>query len=128
LAIFWNCLARVRKSVAERANDGHLVREVQVDRGRRVLDRLGDLAHGDALVTLGDEELASGVEDLSPELVLLPAAAILGSHNVGLLRNGVKLRHDVIACQAPPAKVGRDAVSGLRGGAYNRFRREGGRS
>ena len=66
--------------VAERVDDRLLVAEVEVDRGRRVLDRRGDLPHRHRLVALLDEERPRRVEDLGPHLFLLALPAFLHSH------------------------------------------------
>ena len=47
----------------EREEDVVLAREVAVDRGRAVLDPVGDLPDRHFLVAVGDEQLARGVED-----------------------------------------------------------------
>ena len=57
-----------------------LVREVKVDRGGRVLDRVSDRAHGHVLVALRFEEIVGGVEDLLPDVFLLSFFAFRDSH------------------------------------------------
>ena len=49
--------------LGEGEEDVVLRREVAVDRGRAVLDPVGDLADGDVLVALGDEELPGRIQD-----------------------------------------------------------------
>src|SRR5438445_2713724 len=56
---------------AQREHEVVLVLEVVVDRGGRVLDGLSDAPHGDALVAVGHEQLARGVEDLPAHLLAL---------------------------------------------------------
>src|SRR5262249_11931356 len=76
---------------AELRDELVLVGEVLVDRGRRVFDPLGDLAHRDRVVPLAHEELARGVEDLRSKLLLLALASLLGAHNEVPLVNNVNL-------------------------------------
>src|SRR5258706_186001 len=54
--------------LAERVDEVVLVFEVVVDRRRRVLDRIGDAPHGDALVAFAGEEVARRGEDLAANL------------------------------------------------------------
>ena len=66
-------LARPRRSaereqqaepfLGERQEDVVLAREIAVDGGRAVLDPLGDLANGDVLVAVADEEVARGIQN-----------------------------------------------------------------
>jgi hypothetical protein len=65
--------------VAQRPHHRHLVFEMKIDRGRRVLDRLGDLAHRHRVVALLDEQLARRVEDLLAQLPAFSLAAFLGT-------------------------------------------------
>ncbi len=75
---------------AELAKQRFLVREVAVERGRRVIDALGDLAHGHGLVAALGEELARRVQDFLPELEAFPLAALAAAHNDVDLVNNVK--------------------------------------
>src|SRR5581483_8192175 len=81
--------------VAQLADQRVLVLEVVVDRRRRVLDPLGDLPHRHRLISLLGEQLARGVQDLSPDRELLAFAAVGGGgwhHNVVLNSNIVKIQ------------------------------------
>src|SRR6266702_947663 len=63
------------------------VLEIKVDGGRRVLDFFGDATHGDVFVTILDEKLAGGVEDLLAEELFLAKFAFFDAHGSGPLTN-----------------------------------------
>jgi hypothetical protein len=53
---------------------------VQVDRGGRVIDPLGDPPHRELLVAVAHEQIARRVEDLLAEERFLTGAPVLDSH------------------------------------------------
>src|SRR5438093_169431 len=63
--------------VAELLKQRLLVLEMRVDDGCRVIDALGDGAHGDCVDAIGGEHLARGVEDQRPHLRPFPFLAFL---------------------------------------------------
>src|SRR5436309_748796 len=65
---------------AKAVEDLVLVFEVGVDRCRRVLNLISDLAHRNALVPVPHEELPGGVEDLPLQLFLFPGLTFCHSH------------------------------------------------
>ena len=58
--------------LGEREEDVVLAGEVAVDGRRAVLDALGDLADGDFLVSVGDEELARRIQNRSGDRLPVP--------------------------------------------------------
>jgi hypothetical protein len=68
--------------VAQLAHELGLVLEVDVDRGGGVLDRVGDLPHGDGLVALAGEQLPRGIKDPLPRLLPLPLSSLPAAHDV----------------------------------------------
>ena len=65
---------------SERDEDLVLRRKVAVDRRGTVFDALGDLAHGDVLVALADEEVAGGVENGAPDRFAVAFVAFFDAH------------------------------------------------
>ena len=66
--------------LGQREEDVVLAGEVAVDRGRAVLDALGDLADGDLPVALGDEEVAGRGENGLADGVPLSVLSFLDAH------------------------------------------------
>ncbi len=64
----------------QREKDVVLARKVAVDRGRAVFDSLGNLADGNVLVTLGDEQFPGGVENSTPYRLAVALLAFLNAH------------------------------------------------
>jgi len=66
-----------------------LVLKVDVNRGRRILDRFGQAAHGDGFVALAGEEVACGVHDPRSCLQSFPFSPVDTCHYVVTLINTV---------------------------------------
>ena len=69
----------------EREEDVVLAGEIAVDGGGAVLDPLGDLANGNVAVALGDEEVASGVEDGFPNGLPFAVLSFFDTHALELV-------------------------------------------
>ncbi len=54
---------QVEAFLGQREEDVVLAREIAVDRGRAVLDTVGDLPDRDVLVSLGDKQVPSRIEN-----------------------------------------------------------------
>ena len=64
----------------ESEKDVVLRREVAVDRRRTVFDPFGDLADGDVLIPLADEELARGVENGAANRLAVTFVSFFNAH------------------------------------------------
>ena len=69
----------------ERQEDVVLAGKIAVDRGRAVLDLLRDLPDRDVLVTLGDKQIARGVQNRPGDRLPFPLLPLLDSHRHPLL-------------------------------------------
>ena len=67
-------------AVAQLLDDGVLVAEVGVDDGRRVFDRVGERAHGDAFGAFVGEDLEGRVENSLADLCALALSSFFDAH------------------------------------------------
>ncbi len=67
-------------ALAELGEQGVFVSEVRVESGRRVLDAVGDAAHGQGIRTLGDDELERSVEHALAQGFFLSFFAFSDAH------------------------------------------------
>src|SRR5215472_4420207 len=86
---------RVRQTakvlVTDLAEEFVLVGEVPINRGRGVLDLVGNIAHRNTVIPSGDEQLAGRIENALTRLQPFPFPPLLYSHNTNPLVNVVIL-------------------------------------
>src|SRR2546423_4286311 len=65
--------------IAKFADQRVFVFEVEIDRGGRILDAVGNPSHRDRLIPLGREHFAGGVEDQGADFFSFPFPAFLSA-------------------------------------------------
>src|SRR5262249_23880302 len=79
-------LAKLGKCLfANREKQIRLVRKVEIDRRRRVLDRFSDSPHRDAFVSLLGEQLARGIQYHLPQLLFFALPSLSRTHKFSRL-------------------------------------------